>query len=40
MIYEALTADVVDAGGLKEKLIELYPSEKNMIEQVFNRYSE
>lgn len=40
MIYDALTADVVNADGLKSKLIELYPSEKNMIEQVFNRYSE
>lgn len=40
MIYEALSSSVSSGEDLMEKLIDLYPSEKNMIEQVFNRYSE
>ena len=39
-IFRALKSDVTSKALLKNKLIELYPSERSMIEQVFNRYSD
>ncbi len=37
-IFAALTEDVSGKTELEERLIELYPDEKTVIEQVFNRY--
>ncbi len=37
-IFAALQSDVTDRDALREKLIELYPEKKTVIEQVFNRY--
>ena len=39
MIYQALDSQSCTLDALKSKLIELYPDNMNMIEQVFNRYS-
>lgn len=38
-IYRALSPDVTDIKGLKEKLISLYPERETQIRQVFNRYA-
>lgn len=37
-IFAALTADVTDMDALRDRLIELYPSSKTAINQIFNRY--
>ncbi len=37
-IFAALTSDVTDRDKLEDKLIELYPDKKTIIEQAFNRY--
>ena len=37
-IFAALDADVTDTSALKERLIELNPSSKTSINQIFNRY--
>ena len=37
-IFAALQEDVTGKQALRERLIELYPDKKIMIEQVFNRY--
>lgn len=39
-IYSALTVDVDSKSSLLAKLIELYPQQQEMIEQVFRRYSD
>lgn len=35
----ALTKDVKDREGLRDRLISLYPSKKSLVEQVFTRYA-
>ena len=37
-IFKALTPEVTDKDKLRAKLLELYPSRKSVIEQVFERY--
>ncbi len=37
-IFAALQSDVTDRESLESKLIELYPTSRTVIEQVFNRY--
>ena len=37
-LLAALQGDVTDKQKLREKLVELYPDRRIMIEQVFNRY--
>lgn len=39
-IFKAFTKEVTSVEELRKKLIELYPDNKAMIEQVFTRYSE
>jgi len=39
-IFKALGPDVTDVPTLKSKLISLYPEQKTVIEQVFDRYSD
>lgn len=37
-IFQAFDSEITDVSGLKEKLIDLYPKKKTVINQVFNRY--
>lgn len=39
-IFDSLRRDVADLMSLREKLMELYPDDRYMIEQVFDRYTD